>query len=235
VSPGGVRAPVWIALAASGAILVAAVAATFEGAPGELAPPAGEARTPRLPERRPPVAAPARARRSAPVLAREKVETEPLVRSQPRAEEPAPEPPREDRRSPTLVGLEREAAALVEASGVVDPSAIAARVAELEPGLGESPADLERRREALRERLGSEALLLERRLGALFDTTVYPIGFPLEQTVVAQERQWIGTLPAADRETMLRNALEERELKRAEPQFEPPESGRYWQAEPPGM
>jgi hypothetical protein len=234
VSPGGVRAPVWIALAASGAILVAAVAATFEGAPGELAPRAREARAPRRPESAAAIAAPAPARRPAPVAAHTPAEEEPLVPSQPRAADPAPEPP-EDRRSPTLVGLEREAAALVEASGVVDPSATAARVAELEPVQGESPADFERRREALRERLGSEALLLERRLGELYDTTVYPIGFPLEQTVVAQERQWIGTLPAADRETMLRNALEERELKRAEPQFEPPESGRYWQAEPPGM
>jgi hypothetical protein len=233
VSRCGVRAPVWIALAASAALLAGAVAVTLSGeTPGERSPRAASAR--RAPEKLKAARTVALPHRAAKMIAARVRPTEGGAGSEPPAL-PAAEPIREDRRNPSLVGLEREAAGLAEAGGLLDPVQLEAHLASLPRGAGESPADFARRMEAQRDRLGSEALLLERRLAELYETTVYPIGFPVEQVVAAQERQWIASLPDADREEMLRNALTEREVRPAEPRFEAPESGHYWQAAPPGL
>ena len=230
----GVRAPVWIALAASGALLAGAVAFTLAGeAPGE---------------RGAQVALPRRAHGKVAEATRAAAPPDRVVKTIAarvgRAQEgaaakppdlPAAEPIGEDRRSPSLVGLEREAAGLAEAGGLLDPVQVEARLASLSRGAGESAADFARRVEARRDRLGSEALLLERRLAELYETTVYPIGFPVVQVVEAQERHWVASLPDADREEMLRNTLAEREVRPAEPRFETPESGRYWQGALPGL
>jgi hypothetical protein len=215
---------VWLAAAASAALVGSVVVLSAGGDDADVAaaPSAADRARPGAPAKASaspiPDAAP-RARAAAGVRApeREGGDGEAVAA---RDEAPAPEPAQEDRRSSSLVGLEREAARLVEASdfaGEVD-----ARVAALEPIPGEPADAFDRRREAFRERLGSESFLLARRLRDLYAGVVYPLGFPVEM-VVAQERGWIEALPPEDREVMLRLALEEREERapeRTEPRFE---------------
>lgn len=211
----GVRAPIWMALVASAGIVAAVVTLSAGGDEADV-PPAPQRAAP------PSAAAPAGAPPhfvSDVANAAIRAEEEAAAAPGRDVSEPAPAP-REDRRSASLVGLEREAARLVEASDFA--AEVDARVDAVEPLAGESPDGFERRRAELRERLGSESFLLARRLRDLYAGVVYPLGFPVE-TVVAQERGWIEALPPEDREVMLRVALEDREdraLERAEPRFE---------------
>jgi hypothetical protein len=213
----GVRAPIWMALVASAGIVTAVGTLSPRGDRADVPPASERAAAPSVPT-------PARTR---PRLVADVV-ADAAIREERNAaaaapDRDAPEPAlasREDRRSASLVGLEREATRLVEASDLA--AEVDARVDALEPLAPESPDAFERRRAELRERLGSEAFLLARRLRDLYAGVVYPLGFPVE-TVVAQERGWIEALPLEDREVMLRVALEDREdraLEPAEPRFE---------------
>ena len=140
-----------------------------------------------------------------------------------------------DVRSGELVGLEREAADLALAEGLVDSEALDAAVAELRAAPGESPSDFERRADALREGIASSELLVQQRLAELYEATVYPYGFPVEQVVVPQERQQIGALPPEDRAALLRRVLEGWAPTRPTPRFEAPESGLVWRGGTPGL
>jgi len=220
----GIRPAVWVALAASSGALAAAIAFTI-GSTG-----AGEpARIPSAvvqPSRSvnavvtvPPSGASAARRPQAAQVGDADAGAVPAVGAGP-ALAPASDPP-VDRRSSELVGLERDAADLASGSGLVDVDALDAQLASAPRRPGEGDAEWERRIEVERERILSEEVLVQRRLVELFEGTVYPLGFPVEQVVAAQERQWIRDLPGEDRAILLRQALEdEREPARAEPRYE---------------
>lgn len=222
----GVRAPVWIALAASGAFLALVLASHLSGTGGAgvVASPAMDASA--RPARRP--VAPAM-RPSTPADRRYGESRASATVAPPGAGPPAPSPettpsyglslPR-DERSAELVGLEREAADLAESNALLDPDDVEARLAQLERLPGETSDDFARRLEVARERILTDELLLQQRLGELFETTVYPPGFPVERAVVTVERQLIGQLPPEDRAASLRLALEDDVIGRAEPRFE---------------
>jgi hypothetical protein len=126
-----------------------------------------------------------------------------------------------DRRSAELVGLERDASNLAEATGLVDRDAIEAQLAAIEEIPGETDEDFARRLDAERERIGSDEILVQRRLGELYATTVYPLGFPVERAVAATERQWIRELPQNERAILLRQALDDpNDFGRAQPRYE---------------
>jgi len=144
-------------------------------------------------------------------------------------------PPALRERSGELAGLEREAAGLATARGLLEPEALDARLAELEPAPGESPRDFERRVEDERERLAAEEVLVQHRLAELYETTIYPPGFQVEEIVAAQERQLVRALPPADRSERLRNALGSWEPHRAQPRFGEPESEKAGPAERPDL
>jgi len=133
------------------------------------------------------------------------------------------------------VTLERDATELAVAEGLLDPEALEATVASLEPAPGESPDALARRGAALREQLASSELLVHHQLSELFSGTVYPHGFPVEQVVVPQERQLVGQLPPEERAARLRVILDGWQPTRPEPRFESPESGLVWRGGTPGL
>ena len=145
----------------------------------------------------------------------------------PRRPEERPEP---ETRSAELVGLEREAARQAEAASFVDLEAIEAALAGMPHLPGEGEAELGRRLDGERERLMSDEFLLQYRLSQLFESTTYPPGFDVERDVVAPERQRVAALPAEDRVTEIRNALESWEPGRASPRFEgAPDPALSWQ------
>jgi hypothetical protein len=103
-------------------------------------------------------------------------------------------------------------------------------------GLGESEGDFGRRLEEERERLLSREFLLQYRLAQLYRSTEYPPGFDLERDVVAPERQRVTALPAEERETEIRNALESWQPGSASPRFEgAPDPALAWQIGQPGL
>jgi len=231
----GVRAPVWVALFASAAFFAAAL--TWGGDDASSGPER-TGREARMRASRPATVAPALAPAPARREPREPRATRRVVSAAARPPETASRriaPPPADVRSGELVGLEREAAELAASEGLVDLAALDAAVAALEPAPGESPTDFARRADALRESLASSELLVQHRLSELFESTVYPHGFPVEQVVVPQERQLIGSLPQEERAALLRGILEQWEPAPAQPRFEPPESGRVWRGGTPAL
>jgi hypothetical protein len=228
---GGVRAPVWVALATSAALLGAALwRAPAREEVDAGAPPVGTARRLAPPDPSAPVrsAVPGGPSPVTPGTA------DPRLPAPVGAEPPAPPaPPRA--RSGELASLEREAAGLAVARELVTPEELEAGLAELTRAPGETLEAFERRVEEERERLESEAFLLHYRLAALFRSTRYPQGFDVIGQVVDMERRSIEALPAEVRTQEIRNALESWEPERAHPVFDAaPDPALAW-GNPPDL
>jgi hypothetical protein len=143
-------------------------------------------------------------------------------------------PARRPERTGELVSLEREAADRALGERLVDPASVESRVDALEPQPGETPEDFAQRVDATREGLLSDELLLQWRLSEIYKGTLYPYGFPLQETVVATERQWIAALPPEDRAALLRIVSESWQPTRPRPRFASPNSGFVWRGGRPG-
>jgi hypothetical protein len=148
----------------------------------------------------------------------------------------APARPARGPRPGEVVSLEREALRSLSALDREDADALAAaieaEVAALEPEPGESPRDVEDRREDARGQLAADELLLRARLAELYAQQVYPYGFPAERIVEPMERQWIESLPAADRAEALRRLAGSEPPGKPQPRFESPESGLVYEGGP---